>query len=611
WKKIKPSLSAGRVQSVAVRLIVEREREILDYKAGFVYRIVAQMLTDKGEVFDAEFSQRPKTEEEAKQLLESFKSSSFKIVDVQVKPGKKSPAPPFTTSTLQQEASRKLGFSVSRTMQVAQKLYEAGKITYMRTDSVNLSKLAIGAAKKMIEAEFGAKYAKTRQYKSKVKGAQEAHEAIRPTYMDTRHIEGTAQEQKLYDLIWKRTAASQMANAEIEKTQVKIDCGNPAGHFIAQGEVIKFPGFLTLYIESSDNEDTSDVEKGMLPAMKNGESLSYKNISASQKYSNHPPRYTEASLVRKLEEQGIGRPSTYAPTISTIQQREYVMKGDSETKTRKCIELTLDKNEIKRKEKRENYGSVKGKLLPTSLGMVVNDFLLDNFTDIMDYNFTASVEKQFDEIALGNAEWTKMIDEFYHPFIDNLKKIEETKSTRWERVLGNDPKTGKPVSVKIGRYGPFVQLGATDSEEKLQFASLRKEQNVETITLDEAMELFKLPRSLGDYENEAVTVNIGRFGPYVRHAKKFYSIPKTEDPYSIELNRAIELIVEGKEKEKKREIKRFEENKDLLILNGRYGPYIAYKKKNYRIPKNQKPEDLTLEGCMEIIEKNASKQKKK
>jgi DNA topoisomerase-1 len=609
WKKIKPSLSAGRVQSVAVRLIVEREREINDYTPEFAYRIIAQFEKQSGEAFEAEFSLRPKNEKEAQELLEAFMNAKYQISDIQVKPGKKSPAPPFTTSTLQQEASRKLGFSVSRTMQVAQKLYESGKITYMRTDSVNLSGLAINSAKKMIESEFGPEYAKTRQYKSKSKGAQEAHEAIRPTYIDKKSVDGTAQEQKLYDLIWKRTVASQMANAEIEKTQVEIDCGNPKGHFVAHGEVIKFPGFLTLYIESTDH-DEQEPTKGMLPAVKLKEMLSYRNIEATQRFSNHPPRYTEASLVRKLEEQGIGRPSTYAPTISTVQQREYVQKGADESLSRQIIALKLENDDIKRQVRKENYGSVKGKLVPTSLGMVVNDFLMEHFKVIMDYNFTAKVEKQFDEIAMGQMEWTDMIHEFYDPFIEHLKKIEETKTSRWERVLGNDPKTGKPVSVKIGRYGPYVQIGSTEDEEKPTFASLRKEQNVETITFDEAMELFKLPRNLGEYDGEDVIIGIGRFGPYVRHNKAFYSLSKTDDPYTIKMDRAVEIIVEGKEKAKKREIKRFDEDKDIVILNGRYGPYISYKKKNYRIPKSKVPEDLSYQECKEIIEKGAAKKKK-
>lgn len=609
WKKIKPSLSAGRVQSVAVRLLVEREREINEYKPEFAYRLQAIFETTKGDAFEAEYSIRPKDEDEARAFLEAFISASYQISDIQVKPGKKSPAPPFTTSTLQQEASRKLGFSVSRTMQVAQKLYEAGKITYMRTDSVNLSSLAVNTAKKMIETDFGKEYAKTRQYKSKVKGAQEAHEAIRPTYIDQRTVDGTAQEKKLYELIWKRTVASQMANAQIEKTQVKIDAGQPSGHFVAQGEVIKFPGFLTLYIESTDH-DEPETAKGMLPVLKQGEDLNYRNIQAVQKFTNHPPRYTEASLVRKLEELGIGRPSTYAPTISTIQQREYVQKGADESKSRQVVLLKLEADEIVRKTKNENYGSVKGKLIPTSLGMVVNDFLLEHFKEIMDFNFTAKVEKQFDEIAMGDMEWTKMIDEFYHPFIDNLKKIEETKTNRWERVLGDDPKSGKPVSVKIGRYGPYVQIGSKEEEEKPQFASLRKEHNVETITLEEALELFKLPRNIGQYENEDVIIGIGRFGPYVRHAKKFYSLSKTDDPNSINLDRAVEIIEEGKQKEKKREIKRFDEDKDIVVLNGRYGPYISFKKKNYRIPKSKIPEELSYDDCKEIIEKGSAKKKK-
>lgn len=608
WKKIKPSLSAGRVQSVAVRLIVEREREINNFKAGFSYRIIAKFTTPNGDSFDAEFSYRPKTEEEAKTLLEAFRKSDFNISDIQVKPGKKSPAAPFTTSTLQQEASRKLGFPVSRTMQVAQKLYEGGFITYMRTDSVNLSTLAVNTAKSMIESEFGEKYVKVRQYKSKVKGAQEAHEAIRPTYIDKRHIDGSPQEQKLYDLIWKRTVASQMANAEIEKTNVKISCSNAEDKFVAQGEVIKFPGFLTLYIESLDNEEQDN--KGMLPVLKSGETLNYKKIEATQKFVNHLPRYTEASLVRKLEELGIGRPSTYAPTISTVQNREYVLKGTEGGKVRDYVLVSLEDDKIKSEVNSENYGSDKGKLIPSSLGMVVTDFLSEHFIDIMDYNFTAKVEKQFDEIAHGNMEWTKMIDEFYHPFVITLKEVEESDTGRWERQLGEDPKTGKPISAKIGRYGPYVQIGTAEDEDKPKFASLQKGQNVETVTLEEAIELFKLPRNIGDFEDEEVVIGIGRFGPYVRHAKKFYSLSKEDDPNTISLDRALELIADGREKEKKKQIKVFKENPDVKVLNGKYGPYISYKKKNFRIPKTQEPENLTLEECMKLIEKKNPKKKK-
>jgi DNA topoisomerase I len=610
WKKIKPSLSAGRVQSVAVRLIVEREREIIDFNPDFSYRILAVFMNENGKIFEADFSHRPKTEEDAKILLESFVGKDFRVSDIQVKPGKKSPAPPFTTSTLQQEASRKLGFSVSRTMQVAQKLYESGYITYMRTDSVNLSGLAINSAKVVISKMFGENYSKTRQYANKSKGAQEAHEAIRPTYIENPKIEASPQEQKLYELIWKRTLASQMANAEIEKTQVIIDANNPAGEFMAQGEVVKFPGFLKLYIESTDNDDNEEDVKGMLPLLKVSEHVKYKKITASQKFANHPPRYTEASLVRKLEEQGIGRPSTYAPTISTIQQRGYVQKGKDAGETRKVVHLSLENETISKSQVVENYGSQKGKLLPSSLGMVVNDFLLDHFKEILDYNFTAKVEKQFDEIAAGNIEWTEMITEFYHPFIHNLKKIEETKTNRWERVLGEDPKSGKPVSVKIGKYGPYVQIGNNDDNDKPQFASLLKEQNVETISLEEALNLFKMPRNLGEFEGNDILVGIGKYGPYIRFDNKFYSVPKTEDPYSIGAEKAKEIIIEGREKDKKREIKRFNEDTDMVILNGKYGPYIAYKKKNYRIPKSLEPESLSYDKCLEIIQKSTSKRKK-
>jgi DNA topoisomerase-1 len=608
WKKIKPSLSAGRVQSVAVRLVVEREREISAFTPESAFRIQADLRTKEGKAVKAEYSLKPKDIQKTREILNACKNAEFTVSDVQVKPGKKSPAPPFTTSTLQQEASRKLGFSVSRTMQVAQKLYESGHITYMRTDSVNLSNLALNTAKKVVESEFGKDYSKTRHYKSKSKGAQEAHEAIRPTYINKKTAGSTAQEKKLYDLIWKRTVASQMANASTEKTNVKIDCSKTDNHFNASGEVIKFSGFLKLYIESTD--DPQEGPKGILPPLKEGDKLDYTLIEAAERFSNLPPRYTEASLVRKMEELGIGRPSTYAPTISTIQQRGYVEKGSGEAKTRMVKLLKLEGDSVSETSQKENYGSDKGRMKPSSLGMVVNDFLMDNFQEIMDYSFTAKVEKQFDEIATGDIQWTKMIDEFYHPFIKNLKEIEEKKTKRWERELGKDPKTGKPVKAKIGKYGPYVQIGTSEDEDKPQFASLRKGQNVESITLDDALELFKLPRNLGKLDGEDIIIGIGRYGPYVRYNKKFYSLKSQDDPYTIKKDRAVEIIREGQEKNKKKEIKTFKEDPEIKILDGRYGPYIAYKKKNYRIPKSKTPEKLSYEECKEIINKKQAKKKK-
>ncbi|MFO7879225.1 MAG: type I DNA topoisomerase [Bacteroidales bacterium] len=609
WKKIKPNLSAGRVQSVAVRLVVEREREIAKFKPESAFRIQADFLNKAEKLVKAEYSVKPVKLSETKKILTDLDKSEFEVADVQVKPGKKSPAPPFTTSTLQQEASRKLGFSVSRTMQVAQKLYESGHITYMRTDSVNLSKLAMNTAKKVIEADFGKEFSKTRQYKGKTKGAQEAHEAIRPTYIDKRVAGGSAQEKRLYELIWKRTVASQMANASIEKTQVKINCSQTKDHFMAQGEVIKFPGFLKLYIESTD-EGSKEGPRGILPPMEVGEKLTYQKIEATERFTNQPARYSEASLVRKMEELGIGRPSTYAPTISTIQQRGYAEKGSGEGNTRQVQMVLLQNGKLSETKQKENYGSDKGRLKPSSLGMVVNDFLMENFKEIMDYSFTAKVEKQFDEIATGDIEWTKMIDEFYHPFIKNLKETEEKKSKRWERDLGKDPKTGKPVKAKIGRYGPYVQIGTPEDEEKPAFASLRKGQNVESINLEEALELFKLPRNLGEFQGNDIVIGVGRYGPYVRYDKKFFSLTAQDDPYTIKKDRAIEIIKEGQEKNRKKEIKSFDDDPEMKILNGRYGPYISYKKKNYRIPKAKKPEDLTHKECLEIINKKQTKKKK-
>ncbi|MEA3449244.1 MAG: type I DNA topoisomerase [Bacteroidota bacterium] len=608
WKKIKPSLSAGRVQSVAVRLIVEKEREFSSCVPDSAYRIYAEFLNPEQQQVNAEYALKPKTKAEAKQILTHADTSSFKITDIQVKPGKKSPAPPFITSTLQQEASRKLGLSVSRTMQVAQKLYEAGHITYMRTDSVNLSNLALHTAKQVIEKEYGKDYVKTRKYKSKIKGAQEAHEAIRPTYIDKSVAGSGAQEKKLYDLIRKRTIASQMTNASIEKTQVKIDGSKMDAHFSAFGEVIIFPGFLKAYnVSGEDNQETT---KGVLPVLKIGETLSMNDIKAFEHFSSMPARYSEASLVKKMEDLGIGRPSTYAPTISTIQQRGYVEKGKGEYKTREVETLQLDNGNLIEQKKTENYGNDKGKLKPTSLGMVVNDFLMKHFKEILDYQFTAKVEKQFDEIAAGNLQWPTMIHDFYDPFIKHFKEVEGKKTKRWERELGKDPKSRKIVKAKIGKYGPYVQLGNSDDDKKPEFASLNKGQNIEDITLDEALELFKLPRKLGKYEGSDIIIGVGRYGPYIRYDNNFFSLKNNDDPYTISKDRAVELIKEGKEKNKKKEIKSFPEDKNIKILKGRYGPYISYKKKNYRIPKGKKPENMSYDECMQIVNKKQTKSRK-
>jgi len=606
WRKIKPSLSAGRVQSVTVRLIVEREREIIKFKSVSKYKVIANFIAN-GKVFKAELNYKFDTGKEAYQFLELCKNAEFLVEDVQKKPSKKSPAPPFITSTLQQEASRKLKFSVSQTMRVAQTLYEHGYITYMRTDSVNLSNLALSTAKKSITEEFGEKYHKSRNYKTRSKGAQEAHEAIRPTFINNKTIEGTRQEQKLYELIWKRTVASQMADAELEKTIISVKTNNSKYKFIANGEIIKFDGFLKLYIESQDDENIEEIND-MLPDVKAGQALSAKKIEAVEKYSTHPPRYTEASLVKKLEELGIGRPSTYAPTISTVQQRGYVSKEDRNGNKREVEVYTLENNEIKKTLKSENYGAEYGKLFPTSIGMVVNDYLIDNFDNIMNYNFTARIEKEFDEIALGNTEWTKMIDDFYKPFISQIEdSLKNTTAKKYERLLGNNPENGKPVVVKVGRYGPYVQIG--ENEEEPKFASLLKEQNIETITLDEAIALFRLPRNLGQFENEEVIVAIGKFGPYIRHNKKFYSIKKPDDPYTIEYDRAIEIINKSRENEKlfPRE---FKDAPNLKVLKGRYGPYISYNNKNYKIPRKIDPATISLEECWDIIKKIDNKNNK-
>ncbi len=606
WRKVRPSLSAGRVQSAALRLIVEREREIINFKSESSYKITGIFDADKNEI-SAELPKRLKTKKEVKSFLEKCKTADYHVADITKKPSKKNPAPPFTTSTLQQEASRKLGFSVKRTMRVAQKLYEAGKITYMRTDSVNLSNAAIAGSKEIIQSQFGEKYLKTRKYQTKSKGAQEAHEAIRPTYLQNTTVSGTEAEKKLYNLIWKRTVASQMSPAELEKTNVKIDISNQEYQFVATGEVLKFDGFLKIYMESTDEEKESD-KKGLLPDLSVNQKLDKKTIKATERFSLHPPRYTEASLVKKLEELGIGRPSTYAPTISTIQDRGYVVKEDRFGTPREYNELVLDKDKISESKKTEMAGSEKGKLFPNDIGMVVNDFLKKYFEEVIDYNFTANVEEQFDTIAEGQLKWNKMIDKFYVPFHEKVEEtLEISGKSVGERILGTDPKTGRQVSAKIGPYGPMVQLGTREEEEKPKFAGLQKGQHLETITLDEALKLFELPRKIGKFEGKEVTVGIGRFGPYVKHDSKYASLKKgIDDPFKIKLDRAIELINEKRERDKKKIIKSFKNN-DLQILKGRFGPYINYKSKNYRIPKNNDPEKMTEKDCLEIINKKEEK----
>jgi len=614
WKKVKPALSAGRVQSVAVRLLVEREREIRDFKTVSSFRITGKFLIsekDKKTVINAELNKRFDTNRETVAFLERCKPAKYQVADVTVKPLKKSPAPPFITSTLQQEASRKLGFSVAQTMSVAQKLYEAGKITYMRTDSVNLSDLAIGACKQVITKAFGAQYSQVRQYKTKSKGAQEAHEAIRPTYMDKPETTGTAQEKRLYDLIWKRAVASQMSDAQLEKTTVTVDISTVPEKFVATGEVIKFDGFLKLYIESHD-DDNEEENGSLLPPIKSGQSLAADGITATQRFSHYPPRYTEASLVKKLEELGIGRPSTYAPTISTIQQRGYVTKEDKTGTAREYAVYTLHNGKIAEEIKTEITGSEKAKLVPSDIGMIVNDFLIAHFDDIMDYNFTASVEKEFDEIAEGNLDWTKMIDKFYRPFHEKVDvTLKTSERTVGERHLGTDPESGKPVTAKVGKYGPLVQIGETSDADKPRFAGLMKNQSIETITLEDALELFKLPRKVGQYEGKDVTASVGRFGPYVLHSSKFYSLkPATDNPLTVTLERAIEIIEAKREADIKKTIKTFNQEPDLQVLNGRWGPYISYKKENFKIPKNQDPSALTIDDCMKIISESADNPKK-
>lgn len=608
WRKVKPALSAGRVQSVAVRLIVEREREIQDFVSEAAYRVTANFILPDGKtVLKAELNRRLKTKEEAQAFLQACQNATFTIDDISKKPVRKSPAPPFTTSTLQQEAARKLGYSVSQTMMIAQRLYESGLITYMRTDSFNLSDLALGTAKEAILESYGEKYYKFRQYHTKSKGAQEAHEAIRPTYIAKAEIDGTAQECKLYDLIRKRTIACQMADAELERTTISVDISGQKEKFVATGEVVVFDGFLQVYHESTDDDQEKEQGNTLLPVVHLQDVLQLKEATATERFTQRPARYTEATLVRRLEELGIGRPSTYAPTIQTIQNREYVIKGDKEGTERAYSILTLNKKGIQESTKTEMVGADRNKLMPTDIGIVVNDFLMEYFQLVMDYNFTAKVEKEFDAIAEGEENWTKVIDNFYqafHPVVEQTAAI-RTEHKVGERQLGIDPKSGKPVFVKIGRFGPVAQIGESNPDkdnEKPQFATLLKGQSIETITLEEALKLFELPRTVGEYEGKVVVAAIGRFGPFIRHDGKFVSIPKDKNPISITLDEAIELIQQKREKDENRFIKKFEEDPELEILNGRYGPYIAYKGKNYRIPKTgYTPAEMTLADCMKLV----------
>ena len=608
WRKVKPALSAGRVQSVAVRLIVEREREIQDFVSEAAYRVTANFILPDGKtILKAELNRRLKTKEEAQAFLKACQQATFTIDDISKKPVRKSPAPPFTTSTLQQEAARKLGYSVSQTMIIAQRLYESGFITYMRTDSFNLSDLALGTAKEAILESYGEKYYKFRQYHTKSKGAQEAHEAIRPTYIAKAEIDGTAQERKLYDLIRKRTIACQMADAELERTTISVDISGLKEKFVATGEVVVFDGFLQVYHESTDDDQEKEQGNTLLPVVHLQDALQLKEATATERFTQRPARYTEATLVRRLEELGIGRPSTYAPTIQTIQNREYVIKGDKEGTERAYSILTLNKKGIQESTKTEMVGADRNKLMPTDIGIVVNDFLMEYFQLVMDYNFTAKVEKEFDAIAEGEENWTKVIENFYqvfHPVVEQTAAI-RTYHKVGERQLGIDPKSGKSVFVKIGRFGPVAQIGESNAEkdnEKPQFATLLKGQSIEPITLEEALKLFELPRTVGEYEGKVVVAAIGRFGPFIRHDGKFVSIPKDKNPISITLEEAIELIQQKREKDENRFIKKFEEDPELEILNGRYGPYIAYKGKNYRIPKTgYTPAEMTLADCMKLV----------
>ena len=610
WRKVKPSLSAGRVQSVALRLIVDREREIQNFKSVPFYSVsgVFGVVNADGSQTEvkAQLNKRFKTHDEVLAFLEKCKDASFIVEEVTKKPTKRTPAPPFTTSTLQQEAARKLGLTVSQTMMVAQHLYENGLITYMRTDSVNLSALCTEASQQIVTSLYGDNYSRPRQYHTSSKGAQEAHEAIRPTYMDRTEITGTPQEKRLYELIWKRTAASQMADAELEKTTISIAMSGTSELFVAQGEVITFDGFIKVYRESFDDDDNQDEEMAkLLPPLKQGEELQRREIQAVERFSQGPSRYNEASFIKKMEELGIGRPSTYAPTISTIQQRKYVHKGDRTGTERSYTIDTLKGLQIKTTERTEVTGSDKGKLLPTDIGIVVNDFLMEHFKEIMDYNFTAKVELDFDKIASGEEQWKDMVKQFYDGFEPIVEKTINARDEHkaGERQLGTDPKSGRPVFVKIGRFGPVVQIGSADDAEKPLFAQIPSDKSIETITLEETLELFKLPRTVGEFEGSPVVIGNGRFGPYILHDKKYTSLPKDTDPMAITLDESIALIREKREQDQKRHLKVFTEDLDLEVINGRYGPYIAYKGKNYRLPKalHQKAAELTYQECMDIV----------
>ncbi|MBO7347603.1 MAG: type I DNA topoisomerase [Bacteroidaceae bacterium] len=620
WRKVKPALSAGRVQSVAVRLVVEREREIINFKGDDSYRVTASLYTDDGNEIKAELTHRFATKHKAEAFLETCKDADLRVSEIVSKPTKRVPAPPFTTSTLQQEAAHKLGLSVAQTMMIAQRLYENGLITYMRTDSVNLSTLCLGACKQQITESMGKEYVKTRNYHTSSKGAQEAHEAIRPTYMDRVKIQGTSQERRLYELIWKRTIASQMADAKMERTVITIvnqKNKNDKYAFTAAGEIIKFDGFLKVYQTTNDNENNDESnDNHILPPVQEGQGLQVNEIVATQRFAQRPLRYNEASLVKKLEELGIGRPSTYATTITTIQDREYVVRGDKPGESVQYCTLTLNGNNILDEEKTTTIGAERSKLLPTDTGIVVNDFLEESFPEIMDYNFTADVEKEFDDIAEGKSEWTKVIRSFYQDFEPKVEQSLNTYNVHrvGERVLGNDPKTGEPVTVKIGRFGPVVQIGSTENEQKPRFAQLKAEQSLETITLEEALELFRLPRELGEFDGNIVKIGAGKYGPYINIGKMYISIPKEMDPMKISLEKAVQMILQQRLENAKKHLKSFPEDKDLEVLDGRYGPYIVYKKANYKLPKtmHDRAEELTYEECMEIVNNApAPTQKKK
>ncbi|MCR5334368.1 MAG: type I DNA topoisomerase [Bacteroidaceae bacterium] len=620
WRKVKPALSAGRVQSVAVRLVVEREREIINFKGDDSYRVTASLYTDDGNEIKAELTHRFATKHKAEAFLETCKDADLRVSEIVSKPTKRVPAPPFTTSTLQQEAAHKLGLSVAQTMMIAQRLYENGLITYMRTDSVNLSTLCLGACKQQITESMGKEYVKTRNYHTSSKGAQEAHEAIRPTYMDRVKIQGTSQERRLYELIWKRTIASQMADAKMERTVITIvnqKNKNDKYAFTAAGEIIKFDGFLKVYQTTNDNENNDESnDNHILPPVQEGQGLQVNEIVATQRFAQRPLRYNEASLVKKMEELGIGRPSTYATTITTIQDREYVVRGDKPGESVQYCTLTLNSNNILDEEKTTTIGAERSKLLPTDTGIVVNDFLEESFPEIMDYNFTADVEKEFDDIAEGKSEWTKVIRSFYQDFEPKVEQSLNTYNVHrvGERVLGNDPKTGEPVTVKIGRFGPVVQIGSTENEQKPRFAQLKAEQSLETITLEEALELFRLPRELGEFDGNIVKIGAGKYGPYINIGKMYISIPKEMDPMKISLEKAVQMILQQRLENAKKHLKSFPDDKDLEVLDGRYGPYIVYKKANYKLPKtmHDRAEELTYEECMEIVNNApAPTQKKK